>query len=93
MSKKPHVVTIEEVSRRRVIIWADDVSEAEEIADELCSDGEINLDYDDFQERSCNFQRIANASDVSLLAKYDRDGLVLKEGATINCVTELPVTT
>lgn len=36
---------------RRVIIEASSADEAEEILDYLCSDGEINLNYDDFNGR------------------------------------------
>ena len=82
MTKKPYLVTIEEVSRRSVIIWADDSdgegrAEAERIAEELANNGTINLDYDDFQERSCETQRVATDADMSYREKYDEDGKLL----------------
>ena len=82
MTKKPYLVAIEEISRRTVVIWADDSdgegrAEAERIAEELCSEGTINLDYDDFQERSCETQRVATQADMSYREKYDENGKLL----------------
>lgn len=36
---------------RRVVVDAGSKDEAEEILENLCAEGEINLDYDDFNER------------------------------------------
>lgn len=82
MNRKPYLVTVEEVSRRSVIIWADDSdnegkAEAERIAEELCNAGTINLDYEDFQERSCEARRVATDADMSYREKYDEDGKLL----------------
>lgn len=82
MNRKPYLVAIEEVSRRTVVIWADDsdgdgLANAEQIAEDLCSEGTINLDYDDFQERSCEAKGVATAEQMSYREKYDADGKLL----------------
>ena len=82
MNRQPYLVTIEEVSRRSVIIWADDSdgegrAEAERIAAELCNACTITLDYEDFQERSCDTQRVETKADMGYREKYDEDGKLL----------------
>lgn len=82
MNRKPYLVTIEETSRRTVVVWADNADgdgllNAESIAEDLCNDGTINLDYDDFQERSCVARSILPTDHTEHYEKYDEDGKLL----------------
>ena len=82
--KIPCVVTIEEISRRSVIIMVDPdeeepMSAAEEIAEELCNTDKIAIDYEDFQERNCKFQHIATANELNLYAVFDPDNISNEE--------------
>lgn len=84
MAKIPCVVTIEEISRRSVIIMVDPDAEephayAEEIAEELCNTDKIQLDFEDFQERNCQFQHEAAANEMNLLTVFDPD-TIMPEG-------------
>lgn len=82
MNKKPYLVTIEETSRRTVVIWADNADgdgllNAESIAEDLCNDGTINLDFDDFQTRSCVARAVQPEEQTAHYEKYDADGKLL----------------
>ena len=79
MTKKPYLVTIEEISRRTVIVWADDsngegIVEAEMIADELAGGGIINLDFEDFQSRSCEAKEVDDETKLTYYESYDENG-------------------
>ena len=50
MSK--YVVVITETLRREVIVEAENNADAEEVAEALCSCGEIDLTMDDWRERN-----------------------------------------
>ena len=68
---KPYIVEIEEVFRRKVIIWETDTGSAAARAEELCDSGEINM------ERNCYDGRIAVTSgvaDENELCKYEQYG-------------------
>ena len=72
-SKKFYVATVEEVLRRRVIVKCDpdyDTADAEELIDELCGSGRINLDCDDFQERNVTVLHEASAEELEELPVY-----------------------
>lgn len=71
--KKPYAVQIEEISRRTVVIYAEDPCEAEAVAEVLCSNDEILFDYEDFDGRNCRCIREATAMDLSLREKYNME--------------------
>lgn len=52
MKKTAFVVLVEETYRREVVVYADDAFEAEELVEEQCNDGTIDLDGNDFESRN-----------------------------------------
>lgn len=86
MSKTPCVVTVEEISRKTVIIMVDNDDPnykltAEQTAFDLTNSDKIQLDYGDFQERNCRFQHLAAEHEVELYTKANSvfDGSELDE--------------
>ena len=71
--KKPYAVQIEEISRRTVVIYAKDPCEAESVAEALCSNDEILLDYEDFDGRNFRCVREATAIELRLCEKYNME--------------------
>lgn len=74
---KPYVVTIEEISRRTIVVWGDNCQgegdwHAENYAEALCNNGDIDLDFEDFQERSCTIRRVATEADLKLYPQYGK---------------------
>lgn len=70
-----YVVGIEEKLVRTVIIDAEDEYDASEKADGLCSSGVIDLDYNDFYERSVRCEREAGANDLSEYKSIEDDSI------------------
>ena len=68
-------VTITETLKRDVIIEADDQAEAEELADELASEGIIEIDSECFEGRECNASIPATDLDISLFQQFSRTDL------------------
>lgn len=52
-SKKPFLVQITETYKRTVVIFAEDQEQAEETANDLCSDDVIEIDCESFTGRQC----------------------------------------
>lgn len=71
MKKRLFVVHIEEVLSRDVVISAYDNYQAEEIADELCGGGKIDLNGTDFTSRTVESLRIADEKDTDLQRYID----------------------
>ena len=69
---KKYVVRVTETLNRYVIIEAEDNCEAEEIAENLCNAGEINLVCEDFFERNVNAVREASEYDVKTIKEAYR---------------------
>ena len=68
--KVPYLVTIQEISSRSVVIWAEDRFSAEENAHDLCNNGTIELDGNDFDERNCTCESVATAGDLKTFKDY-----------------------
>mgnify|MGYP002517197612 CR=1 FL=1 len=66
----PYCVTIQETFSRTVIVWAHERLEAEEIAQELCNSGDIELGGGDFIDRQCTCDGIATKSDLKGFKEY-----------------------
>lgn len=62
---KPYVVTVTETFQRTVVIYAQDNYHAEELAEELCNNDDINLDGNDFITRRTSADGIATEHDLS----------------------------
>ena len=67
------VVHITETLGRDVIIEAEDPAEAEEIAENLCNDGTINLVCEDFGSRNVEAIRTATPDDEEYIKEVYRD--------------------
>lgn len=63
---KQFVVGIEETLHRYVIVNAEDEANAEEIAENLCNDGKIDLGSIDFQGRNCICTGEADIQDLNV---------------------------
>lgn len=68
--RTPYLVTIQEISSRSVVIWAEDRFSAEETAHDLCNNGTIELDGNDFDERNCTCDGVATAGDLETFKDY-----------------------
>jgi len=76
-NRKAYVVEVEEISRRTIIVYDDagtdfDSIAAEETTEELCNEGTVNLDAEDFQARNCSYLRPATEKDIRLYEAYDQ---------------------
>ena len=72
----PYRVTISEVFTRGVVIYAEDKYEAEEIAENLCNNGVINLDAEDFGSRNTDCHGPAAPNEMILYQNYTREGVI-----------------
>lgn len=73
MKKKPFKVHITETFGRNVIIYAEDSYEAEEIAEELCNAGIIDIATgDDFGDRNCETIGTPDKTEMKELSRYER---------------------
>lgn len=73
--KQFYRVAITETYVREVNIYAEDSAAAEELADELCSEDKIAIDYDHFAHRKAECQGISRTSDLELLECYGATGI------------------
>ena len=69
---KPYVVDIEEHYHRGVIVYANCASEAEELANELCDCGDIDLERNCYAGRDVNAYP-ANENDLEIYDVYEAD--------------------
>ena len=67
---KKYVVHITEILGRNIIIEAEDEIEANSVAEELCSDGTVNLDFADFVDRNVETIGEATNEDLKYLREY-----------------------
>lgn len=65
---------IVEYFSRRVLVDAADEDEAEEILNDLCAEGVIEFDCDDFNNRDIEVIGLARESSKSYLEEYNRNG-------------------
>lgn len=75
--KQFYRVAITETYVREVNIYAEDSAAAEELADELCSEDKIAIDYDHFAHRKAECQGISRTSDLDLLECYGATGIAV----------------
>ena len=72
-NKKCYVAVVEEVLRRRVVVQCDpwcDEEDAHEAVEDLCNDGTINLESEDFVSRSVEVLHEATHEEKARLPKY-----------------------
>lgn len=70
MPLKPYIVEIEEVFRRRVIVWAENTGDAAARAEELCDSGDIDMDRNCFDGRMAVTSGIADDNEMDNLDQY-----------------------
>lgn len=75
--KQFYRVAITETYVREVNIYAEDSAAAAELADELCSENKIAIDYDHFTHRKAECQGISRTSDLELLECYGATGITV----------------
>ena len=73
---KPYRIAITETYVREVEVLAQDELSAQEIAEELCNEGTIDLNYDHFVSRSTESRGPARAIDLQLHEVYDEQGAI-----------------
>lgn len=73
MPKKHFTVNIKETLERTVIIAADSKEEAEELADVLSGDGDIQIEYDHFSGRTVEVLRESTENDETLYCVYEKE--------------------
>ena len=74
--RKPFTVEIEESYHKTVVIYAEDDLEAEEIAHQLCDNGEIDMERNCYAGRACNSSGESSKEDMKNFFVYhiDEDG-------------------
>lgn len=78
---KPVLVTITETYKRTVVIHAEDVYSAGEIAEELCNDGKIEINFDNFCGRDifCQNPIMKDDQKLALYQQFDENGAVTQK--------------
>ena len=73
---RPYVVSIREIMSKQVVIWAKSYDEAENIGYDLCVDGTIELNDNDYSGRECEWEGVANTADLNehKYPEYDKNG-------------------
>lgn len=71
--KKHFTVNIKETLERTVIIAADSKEEAEELADVLSGEGDIQIEYDHFSGRTVEVLRESTENDETLYCVYEKE--------------------
>lgn len=78
--QKPYRVVVKEVLQREVEVFADDLWDAIEKVEELCNNGTINLDAEDFTDRSTECLGLAEECHLSQHQVFDQYGVPVKVG-------------
>lgn len=73
MAKRPYVVVVTEVSKRRVIVWANGTADAEEDARDLWDTSEIILDESDFVDNAFECDHEATEHDLELYQQFGKE--------------------
>ncbi len=63
-------VTITETLKRSIVVEAEDEEQATEYADELCNDGIVNLDCEDFDGREVTVEEKGNCVISKTIPRY-----------------------
>ena len=71
--KKHFTVNIKETLERTVIIAADSKEDAEELADVLSGEGDIQIEYDHFSGRTVEVLRESTENDEPLYCVYEKE--------------------
>ena len=79
---KPYRVVVREILEREVEIFAEDLWNAIEKAEDLCNAGTIDLDVEDFKERSTECLGLAEERHLALHQVYDQYGSSIKTGTS-----------
>lgn len=73
MAKRPYVVVVTEVSKRRVIVWANGTADAEEDARDLWDTSEIILDESDFVDNAFECDHEATEHDLEIYQQFGKE--------------------
>lgn len=71
--KRPYVVTVTEISKRRVVIWAENTYDAEREANDRWNNSEIVLDESDFVESDFVCDHEATEHDLELYQQFGKE--------------------
>ncbi len=80
---QPFKIYITETLGREVEVYATNAMAAQEIAEELCNKGTIDLNTNDFQERNTQCRGIARLSDLQCHEVYDQSGMLKQRNGDI----------
>ena len=67
----PYLFTVTETYKRTVVVYAKDQIEAEQRIEDLCNGGKIDLDFEDFNDRSTECRGVASKSQIKLFEVFD----------------------
>ena len=76
--KQPYRIAVKEILVKEVEIYANSPEEAEEMALDLHTDGEIVLDYDNFVDVETEYRGVSRPVDLELHEVYGKEGSELK---------------
>ena len=68
----PYLVTVTETYKRSVVVYAKDQYEAEQYAEDLCNESKINLDFDDFTDRTTECRGVAQVFQINHHEVFNR---------------------
>lgn len=72
---EPYLVHVTELYSRNVVIYAEDHYMAEQLANDLCEDGILLIDFDDFNDRNIETIRKAKETDLAIYQAFGPDKL------------------
>ena len=67
---EPFLVHVTEIYSRNVVVYAENPDMAKELAEELCEEGLLLIDFDDFVDRNVETLRKAKAIDLNIFQAY-----------------------
>lgn len=83
---KPHRIVITETYVKEVEIYAPDEYTAMQHAEDLCREGEINLDYDNFVDRDTECRGLSRPADLQLHEVYHAEEGIMAQHLCIDTV-------
>ena len=72
---KPYLVHVTEMYSRNAVIYAEDSYSAKHLANDLCEEGILLIDFDNFNDRSIETIREAKESDLPIYESFDSSKL------------------
>ena len=91
MAKRPYVVVVTEVSKRRVVVWAGGTADAEEAARDLWDTSEIILDESDFVDNAFECDHEGDRARPGALPAIRKGGIAVVEEKVLDAIRRMVI--